>query len=151
MNADWTHDLFNGDSSTTSNTQHSSGPKPARVPKEARLYSAINGAAPSANNQFNIVGGSKPSTGFSIRGLAGPCVVIAENFAPGTSAEDIEQAMTPYGGPILKCKLLPSNSTVIAEIVFDTRDGADRVIEQFHNQSVRTSKPSAASLLTICV
>jgi hypothetical protein len=79
---------------------------------------------------------TKPSTGFSIRGIAGSAVVIAENFAPGTTAADIESAMAPIGGPVLKCSVTTSASTVIAELVFESRDGADKVIEQFHDQIV---------------
>ena len=63
-------------------------------------------------------------------------MVIAENFAPGTTAADIESAMAPIGGPVLKCSVTTSASTVIAELVFESRDGADRVIEQFHDQIV---------------
>jgi hypothetical protein len=64
-------------------------------------------------------------------------MVIAENFAPGTTAADIESAVTPIGGPVLKCSVTTSGSAVIAELVFESRDGADRVIEQFHDQIVR--------------
>jgi hypothetical protein len=75
----------------------------------------------------------------SIRGIAGPAVVIAENFAPGTTAADIESAMAPVGGPILNCSVTTSASTVVAELMFETRDGADKVIEHFHDQIVRYS------------
>jgi hypothetical protein len=85
---------------------------------------------------------TQPSNGISIRGIAGPAVVIAENFAPGTTAADIESAMAPIGGPVLKCSITTSGSTVIAELVFDSRDGADRVIEQFHDQIVRHTSRS---------
>jgi hypothetical protein len=136
VNEEWTHDLFSGTAASPLGAQSSHGGKAARASKEVRLYSAINGTTSPQTNQFNIVGGSKPTNGISIRGLAGPSIVVAENFAPGTTAADIESAMAPFGGPILKCRLLPSTSTVIAEIVFDTRDGADSVIEQFNNQTV---------------
>jgi RNA recognition motif. (a.k.a. RRM, RBD, or RNP domain) len=64
-------------------------------------------------------------------------MVIAENFAPGTTAADIESAMAPIGGPMLSCNVTTSASTVFAELVFETRDGADKVIEHFHDQIVR--------------
>jgi hypothetical protein len=66
-------------------------------------------------------------------------VVVAENFAPGTTAADIESAMAPIGGPVLKCSVTSSGSTVMAELIFESRDGADKAIEQFHDQIVRFS------------
>lgn len=72
----------------------------------------------------------------SIRGLAGPYTVIAENFAPGTTAADIQSAMTPVGGSILKCVMTASNP-VTAEITFENKEGAENVIAQFHGQTVR--------------
>jgi hypothetical protein len=68
-------------------------------------------------------------------------MVRAENFALGTSAADIESAMTPIGGQILSCKLVSSSPRVIAELVFETKEGADLVVEQFHNQIVCTPNP----------
>lgn len=77
--------------------------------------------------------------GLSIRGIASassePLVVMAQNFAPGTTAADIESAMTPVGGIVSSCRILKTSPLVIAEIVFETRDGAERVIETFNNQT----------------
>jgi hypothetical protein len=103
-----------------------------------RLNKALNSSAssPALSNQFNVVNTTKQSNGILIRGLAGPSVVMAENFAPGTSAPDIESAMTPIGGPMLKCSIVTSGSTVTAELVFESREGADNVITTFHNQIV---------------
>jgi hypothetical protein len=78
--------------------------------------------------------------GLSIRGLAGPFVVMAQNFAPGTTAADIESAMTPVGGLVMSCRLLKTSPIVIAEIVFESKEGADAVIARFNNQTV--SSPS---------
>lgn len=72
--------------------------------------------------------------GISIRGLAGPPVVMAQNFAPGTTAADIESAFTPYGGIVSRCRLLKTSPIIIAEIVFEDPNGAQRVIDQFDNQ-----------------
>lgn len=72
--------------------------------------------------------------GISIRGLAGPYVVMAQNFAPGTTAADIESAMLPVGGLVNKCRILKTHPITIAEIEFETKEGADRVIESFNNQ-----------------
>lgn len=75
----------------------------------------------------------------SIRGMAatGPFVVIASNFASGTTAADIEAAMAPVGGEITSCSLVATKPTVRAELVFVDRDGAQNVIETFNNQKVR--------------
>ncbi|KAK0716497.1 hypothetical protein B0T21DRAFT_386796 [Apiosordaria backusii] len=82
---------------------------------------------PSANSTFN--------KGISIRGLAGPYVVMAQNFAPGTTAADIESAMTPVGGIITSCRVLKQSPIVIAEVIFESKDGADNVIAIFDKQT----------------
>lgn len=61
---------------------------------------------------------------------------MAQNFAPGTTAADIESAMTPIGGLISSCRLVKTHPIVIAEVVFENKEGADRVINTFHNQTV---------------
>lgn len=68
--------------------------------------------------------------------MAGPFVVMAQNFAPGTTAADIESAMTPIGGLVMSCRLLKTSPIVIAEIVFESKEGADAVIARFNNQTV---------------
>ncbi|KAL1842841.1 hypothetical protein VTJ49DRAFT_4008 [Mycothermus thermophilus] len=75
-----------------------------------------------------------PDKGFTIRGLAGPFVVLAQNFAPGTTAADIESAMTPVGGLISSCRIVKTHPIVIAEIVFENKEGADRVIQTFNDR-----------------
>lgn len=86
--------------------------------------------------------GSTFNKGMTIRGLAGPFVVMAQNFAPGTTAADIESAMTPVGGIITSCRLVKQHPIVIAEIVFESREGADNVITTFNNQTVRRPNPN---------
>ena len=75
----------------------------------------------------------------SIRGVAAaanePLVVMAQNFAPGTTAADIESVMTPVGGLVSSCRILKTTPLVIAEIVFESREGAERVIETFNNRT----------------
>jgi hypothetical protein len=85
---------------------------------------------------MNVAPAPGPSKGITIRGLAGPFAVMAQNFAPGTTAADIESAMTPIGGIVSSCRLIKTSPIVIAEIVFESKDGADRVIETFDNQTV---------------
>ncbi|EFX03203.1 pentatricopeptide repeat protein [Grosmannia clavigera kw1407] len=87
--------------------------------------------------------GSSPDNGGGGTGSAAtrraavnePLVVMAQNFAPGTTAADIESAMTPVGGLVSSCRILKTAPLVIAEIVFETREGALRVIETFNNQT----------------
>lgn len=74
----------------------------------------------------------------SIRGKAspGPYVVIASNFARGTTAADIEAAVGPIGGEVLSCKLVSTFPTVMAEVLFTDSVGAENVIATFNNQKV---------------
>ena len=76
--------------------------------------------------------------GLSIRGLAGPYVVIGQNFAPGTTAADIESAMVPSGGDMISCRIMSSNPTVMAEMVFAEKYNAETVISKFNNMKVRS-------------
>jgi hypothetical protein len=83
---------------------------------------------------------SKFNKGITIRGLAGPFVVMAQNFAPGTTAADIESAVTPVGGIVTSCRVVKQHPLVIAEIVFESKEGADNVIATFNNQTVCHSR-----------
>lgn len=65
---------------------------------------------------------------------------MAKNFAFGTTAADIESAMTPVGGLILSCRIVTERPSVIAEIVFDSKDGADNVVDTFNNQNVSSGR-----------
>jgi len=66
----------------------------------------------------------------------GPFVVLASNFAQGTTAADIEAAMIPVGGEVLQCRILSARPTVLCEIVFRELEGAENVIATFNNQKV---------------
>jgi hypothetical protein len=77
---------------------------------------------------------SRPS--MTIRGLAGPFVIRAQNFAPGTTAADIESAVTPIGGIVQSCRLLKTQPIIVAELVLESKEGADSVISTFNNQTV---------------
>ncbi|KAI0400882.1 hypothetical protein F4802DRAFT_609833 [Xylaria palmicola] len=101
-----------------------------------KLVSAFSRTSASSTHaqQMNVAD-SLPGRGFSIKGLAGPFAVLAQNFAPGTTAADIESAMTPVGGLVSSCRLVKTHPIVIAEIVFESKEGADRVIEQFNQQT----------------
>ncbi|KAL8790786.1 MAG: hypothetical protein Q9213_000410 [Squamulea squamosa] len=76
------------------------------------------------------------STGgeISIRGLAGPYTVVGSNFAPGTTAADIEAAMLPIGGQMQDCRIVSKVPNVVAEMVFSEKAPADNVIATFNNK-----------------
>ena len=82
----------------------------------------------------------------NIRGAAGPYVVIASNFAPGTTAADIESAMVPNGSEIQSCRIILATPTVMAEMVFQEKHNAETVIETFNNKKVRFLLPTCSIL-----
>jgi hypothetical protein len=97
-----------------------------------------------APQQVNIVkgkGSAGNGMGMTIRGLAGPFTILAQNFAPGTTAADIESAMTPIGGEILSCRIVKSNPFLLFELAFASREGGERVIETFNDKTVSPSGP----------
>ncbi|KAK4250577.1 hypothetical protein C7999DRAFT_38417 [Corynascus novoguineensis] len=120
--------------------------QPRGQPQPVDGTAIANGAIPTGPRAM-----AKAATtfnkGFTIRGLAGPFVVMAQNFAPGTTAADIESAMTPVGGIITSCRLVKQHPIVIAEIVFESKEGADNVIATFNNQTVGNT-PSNLSTQT---
>lgn len=83
----------------------------------------------------------------NIRGTAGPYVVIGSNFAPGTTAADIESAMLPVGGEMQSCRIMTAAPTVMAEMVFTDKENAERVIDTFNNKKV-PQDPSSHALGT---
>ncbi|QIW95368.1 hypothetical protein AMS68_000886 [Peltaster fructicola] len=90
------------------------------------------------NNGPSTAGGRNAShnnVGLSFKGAAGgPYIVMASNFAPGTTAADIESVMTSVGGEVTYCRLVASSPTVIAEMGFREKSGADTVIGTFNNK-----------------
>ena len=75
-------------------------------------------------------------------------MVMIKNLALGTTVADIESAMTPVGGNVLNCRIISEKPKVIAELVFETKEGADNVVDTFNNQNVslRPARPSSAKL-----
>ena len=67
---------------------------------------------------------------------------MAQNFAPGTTAADIESVMLSVGGQMTSCKLVASNPTVIAEMAFVEKGGAEKVIDTFNGKKVCSPKAS---------
>ncbi|KAL8861491.1 MAG: hypothetical protein Q9178_002015, partial [Gyalolechia marmorata] len=85
----------------------------------------------NANGQANVQGTGGEIT---IRGLAGPYTVVGSNFAPGTTAADIEAAMLPIGGQMQDCRIVTKVPNVVAEMVFAEKSQADNVIATFNNK-----------------
>ncbi|RDL35236.1 RNA-binding, RBD [Venustampulla echinocandica] len=133
VNAEWTHDLHSLNNVPGPNVPR--GPKAGRANRKELLSSVLNGSAssPALNSQFNIMGASKP--GISIRGVAGPYIVVAKNLAPGTTVADIESATAQFGGAVLACKIITEKPKVIAEVEFETREGAENVVDTLNNQN----------------
>lgn len=136
VNAEWTHDLHSLNNPAGKGAPPR-GPKATRGNRNDHIQSALHASAssPALNGQFNIVGSSKPVSAISIRGLAGPYTVVVKNLAAGTTAADIESALTPVGGAVLNCRLIAERPKVIAELIFETKEGADNVVDTFNNQN----------------
>lgn len=112
-----------------------SRPKPAnaRNTRESRMLSSH---LPASSNSSHAVRESQSD--FNIRGRASePCVVIGSNFAPGTTAADIQSALEPVGGTMINCRVISSHPAVTAEMTFADQRGAKSVVSNFDNQTVR--------------
>ena len=105
------------------------------ITRNNRLYEAVTVKTPhqGPNNHVNT---NTLGEEITIRGLAGPYVIIGTNFASGTTAADIESAMVPSGGEMQSCSIIASDPTVIAEMVFAEKANAERVIATFNNKRV---------------
>ncbi|KAK7908557.1 hypothetical protein PG985_015860 [Apiospora marii] len=157
INGEWIHDLHGSRSTPNLRAAAQNQPKPnslaarlhapgTRAPAQAggrntRAAKVANAFSrslntPAAVSQMNIQSApAAPRGGMTIRGLAGPYAVLAQNFAVGTTAADIESAMTPVGGLVQSCKIIKTHPLVIAEIVFESREGAEQAIATFNNQT----------------
>lgn len=106
----------------------------SRLTRNNRVYQAV------VSNPFRNGSSDQPIDdemgGISIRGLAGPYVVIGKNFAPGTTAADIESAMMPSGGEMQSCKIVAFTPILVAEMVFTEKASAENIIATFNNKKV---------------
>ncbi|KAJ5725649.1 uncharacterized protein N7483_007006 [Penicillium malachiteum] len=107
--------------------KNSRDPKNNRRSNADRILNAVQAGSPQATVR-------KPKTGLSIKGASGPFVVIASNFAPGTTAADIQSALEPLSGPMLSCRVISHNPEVVAELAFEEKWNAENAIANFHNQ-----------------
>lgn len=134
----WQHDLHK--------LNNPNGPANGKKLNRTASASQIDRNTRTFNKFRSVLQDNAPasdSSGFSIRGVAtggGPSTVIASNFAPGTTAADIEAVMAPIAekrdSEIVSCRLLSSNPTVMVEMIVDRRDGAEYIVEMFNNQKV---------------
>lgn len=140
INGDWTHDLHSTVNGGGALSSRIGARKPAagvsnkkKEQRAAQVAHALerSGQQPTAQKA--------PAKGLSIRGLAGPFAVMAQNFAPGTTAADIESAMTPVGGEMVSCEVVKTSPMILVEMVFSSKEGGDAVIEWFNNKTVSTS------------
>ncbi|KAG9255179.1 uncharacterized protein F5Z01DRAFT_652313 [Emericellopsis atlantica] len=142
VNGEWTHDLHNTvnnarslKSRITNGSANSKAPPTGpRGNKAARRASALDRMdldSPTVQSQANI---RTAPQGISIRGLAGPFAVMGQNFAPGTTAADVESAMTPIGGPMEQCRVIKTQPFMVVEMVFASREGGERVIATFNDK-----------------
>ena len=128
VDARWGHDL------------HAlNAPKTPRITRSARENPIVRTAKNDLLYEIATRKGPQNGTGaeISIRGIAGPYTVIGSNFAPGTTAADIESAMLPVGGEMQNCRILTAAPTVMAEMVFAEKENAEIVINTFNNKKVQ--------------
>ncbi|KAL1998298.1 hypothetical protein VTN02DRAFT_6454 [Thermoascus thermophilus] len=119
-----------------------------RRPNDGRLAAALQPENGQATVRENDVG-------FVIKGAgAGPFVVLGSNFAPGTTAADIQSAFEPVGGEMVSCRITSQYPTVTAEMAFTEKWGAENVVANFNNRkadgrilSLRLKPTGAAALV----
>ncbi|CAL5869513.1 uncharacterized protein PFLUO_LOCUS3743 [Penicillium psychrofluorescens] len=125
-------------------TQSRIKPTNTRRQKADQILNALG----SSNPQATVRGGG---SGLSIKGASGPFTVVGGNFAPGTTAADIQAAIEPTSGPMQSCRVVSHHPSVKAELVFAEKWTAENVVANFHNQRAdgrvisMTFKPGGAS------
>ncbi|KAM3529010.1 hypothetical protein MY4038_005604 [Beauveria bassiana] len=101
--------------------------------------SSRNKVAIAARSQVNVRAAAAATPqqqhGISIRGIAGPYAIVGQNFAPGTTPADVESAMTPIGGEMIRCEVIKTQPFLMMEMVFASREGAERVIDTFNDKT----------------
>jgi hypothetical protein len=129
----WQHDLHN------LNNPH--GPPNKKLNRTAST-SQIDRNTRTFDKFRSVLTNNVEPAGFNIKGVAtgGPYTVMASNFAPGTTAADIEAVMAPHaregGGEVIGCRMISSNPTVMVELIIDRKEGVDNVIATFNNKKV---------------
>ncbi|PGH04457.1 hypothetical protein AJ80_08510 [Polytolypa hystricis UAMH7299] len=106
-------------------------PAPSTISRPTKMDRISTSIA--SNKGDTAVRGSRSA--FNIKGSASAkFILIGSNFAPGTTAADIESAMEPVGGPMVQCTILTTHPAVVAEMVYSDKRSADKVIATFDKQ-----------------
>ncbi|KKY17449.1 hypothetical protein UCRPC4_g05591 [Phaeomoniella chlamydospora] len=114
--------------------------RPASAATQKARAERISASMFNNDSQTNLLPSNNKSKGISIRGISsGPFFVQASNFAPGTTAADIEAAIysMPFGASeenLQSCRIITNSPTVIAEVVFTDRSIAEQLIESLNGQ-----------------
>jgi hypothetical protein len=109
----------------------------------ASIASGGSNASEQLRNQVNL---KTNGAGISIKGVSTTnYTVIAQNFALGTTAADIEAVLVPddTDAGLIRCRIIASNPTVIAEVVMTNKEVADEIIATYNNKMV---SPGVSSL-----
>jgi hypothetical protein len=140
IDSKWQHDLhkLNNPNGPAARARGPGPNRPASASQVDRSSRTYDKFASVLNRNANPAVRNDDAPGFNIRGVAtgGPYTVIASNFAPGTTAADIEAVMSPHAGETLGCRLLTAAPTVMVELQVVTKEGANNVIATFNNQKV---------------
>ncbi|KAL9123560.1 MAG: hypothetical protein Q9217_007017, partial [Psora testacea] len=129
VDSPWAHDLHRAENGRPRVTRTARQNPMVDKVKHELLSEALAAKGAPSTPSLKAVGPE-----ISIRGAAGPYVVIGSNFAPGTTAADIESAMIPSGGEMQSCRIITASPTVMAEMVFSEKHNAEAVIEMFNNK-----------------
>lgn len=92
----------------------------------------VNARSGNLAQSSRLSGGSN----MTIKGASGPFIVVGRNFAPGTTAADIQSALEPITGPMISCQIVASQPSVVAEFAYAEKTAAELVVANFHNQRV---------------
>lgn len=92
----------------------------------------VNARSGNFAQSSRLSGGSN----MTIKGASGPFIVVGRNFAPGTTAADIQSALEPITGPMISCQIVASQPSVVAEFAYAEKTAAELVVANFHNQRV---------------
>jgi hypothetical protein len=114
----------------------------------ASIASGGEHAPQHIRNQVNV---KANGAGISIRGMSSTnYTVIAQNFALGTTAADIEAVLIPdeTEAGLVRCRLIASNPTVIAEVVLANKEVADNIIATYNNKKVGSHTSRVDVMLT---
>ncbi|KPI45193.1 uncharacterized protein AB675_2490 [Cyphellophora attinorum] len=149
--------------STTSNSSQGNPFRPAlnrNSSSQAQQRDRANriSHALDASNTSTSQRPTSKSGGLSIKGKAGPWTVVATNFAPGTTAADIEASISHTAVDddgqqgLISCHITSTQPVVTAEFVLTERTIADRIISTYNNQladgrylKLQLQKPQAQS------